>query len=849
MELHLTAGLKQAFTNAIGSERYLARLPLPADRRQALRHATAGANAGQAVGALHRSLGAAHPANAAVDDNPAWQSQAERLAIALGGSGASADANGAHPHDVQATTADGQQLLTMPPIRRSSMSPERWPPPLTLKPGRIFWPGRKQLLRVPRLRQIEGVIRRSMLSILTFGQTALATWSMTAILPYHGSRPMEMAILVLFAILFFWVSAGFWTAIMGFVLLLFGHDRHAISATAAPDLPLDPTARTAVIMPICNEDVARVLAGLRATYASLEKTGELAHFDFFVLSDSNDADLRVGEVEAWLRMCREMNGFGRVYYRWRRNRIKRKSGNVADFCRRWGSQYRYMVVLDADSVMSGECLVRLAQLMEANPHAGIIQTAPRASGRETLHARIQQFATRVYGPLFTAGLHFWQLGEAHYWGHNAIIRVQPFTEHCAIGRLTRQGVRNLEILSHDFVEAALMRRAGYGVWIAYDLPGSHEEMPPNLLDELQRDGRWCQGNLINSQLLLAEGVHPAHRVVFATGVMAYLSAPLWFLFLLLSTIFLAMQTLIPPEYFTLPNQLFPVWPEWNHEWAVMLFLATATLLFAPKILSVLLVWKQGAREFGGWLRVTLSMLAEVLYSMLLAPIRMLFHTRFVAATMTGWQIGWKSPTRDNTETTWSDALRSHGWHSLLGAAWLSLVWWLNPSYVPWLTPVAGALMLSVPISVMSSRVSVGRRLRRARVFLIPEESAPPPELRELRAQQRRVPEPSGFAEAVSDPLTNAVVCAAAGHHGTSELRHVHHQALVEKAVGGGLAALSAREKLELLDDAQALSTLHYLVWSADNVHPDWKEIDTEPGMQGEQDGAATEVTEVEAVPA
>ena len=819
MELHLAPGLKQGFANAIRSARYLARLPVSDEKRQALQQATA-EDPAQAVGALHRALAGGDK----MVNNPAAASQATRLELALGAdaaaSGVDIDAS-----DATDASADGEHLHTMPPIARSTMSPQRWPPPLTFKPRRIFWPGAKQLLRVPRLRQIEGVVRRSMLSVLTFGQTAFATWSMTAILPYHGTRPMEIAILVLFAILFFWVSAGFWTAIMGFMVLITGRDRHAISASAIADTPLSPAARTAIIMPICNEDVARVFAGLRATYSSLEATGELDHFDFFVLSDTNKADLRVGEVEAWLAMCREMNGFGRIFYRWRRNRIKRKSGNVADFCRRWGSQYPYMVVLDADSVMSGECLVTLTRLMEANPHAGIIQTAPRASGRETLHARIQQFATRVYGPLFTAGLHFWQLGEAHYWGHNAIIRVQPFIEHCAIGRLTRQGVRNLEILSHDFVEAALMRRAGYGVWIAYDLPGSHEEMPPNLLDELQRDGRWCQGNLINSQLLLAEGVHPAHRVVFATGVMAYLSAPLWLLFLLLSTVLLAMQTLIPPEYFVLPNQLFPVWPEWNHEWAVMLFAATATLLFAPKILSVLLVWRLGAREFGGWLRVALSAAGEILYSMLLAPIRMLFHSRFVLATMTGWQMAWKSPSRDNNETTWRDALRSHGLHTLFGAAWGALVWWLNPSYVLWLSPVVGALMLSIPISVLSSRVTVGRRLRRGRIFLIPEEATPPPELRSLRAQQRRVPEPSGFVAAVTDPLLNAVICAAAGHTRHSEIRHAWHQTLVDKAVAGGPEALSAQEKLELLDDPQALSALHYAVWSADAVHPAWDEVE------------------------
>ncbi len=188
--------------------------------------------------------------------------------------------------------------------------------------------------------------------------------------------------------------------------------------------------------------------------------------------------------------------------------MKRKSGNIDDFCRRWGSQYSYMVVLDADSVMTGDCLCGLVRLMEANPNAGIIQSSPKASGMDTLYARCQQFATRVYGPLFTAGLHFWQLGESHYWGHNAIIRVKPFIEHCALAPLPGEGSFAGSILSHDFVEAALMRRAGWGVWIAYDLPGSYEELPPNLLDELKRDRRWCHGNLMNFRLFPGEGYAP-----------------------------------------------------------------------------------------------------------------------------------------------------------------------------------------------------------------------------------------------------------------------------------------------------------------------------------------------------
>ena len=219
----------------------------------------------------------------------------------------------------------------------------------------------------------------------------------------------------------------------------------------------------------------------------------------------------------------------RLFYRWRKRRTKRKSGNVADFCRRWGRSYRYMVVLDADSTMSGDTLVELVRLMEQHPRAGIIQTLPQIARPGTLHARAQQFASRVSGRLFALGMAWWQLGDAHYWGHNAILRVQPFMRHCGLARLPGRGALAGEILSHDFVEAALMGRAGYEVWLAPQLDGSWEQSPSNLLDELQRDRRWCQGNLQNVRLVAEPGWRAAHRAMFGVGALSYLVAPLWLL--------------------------------------------------------------------------------------------------------------------------------------------------------------------------------------------------------------------------------------------------------------------------------------------------------------------------------
>ncbi|HEY0973142.1 MAG TPA: glucans biosynthesis glucosyltransferase MdoH [Solimonas sp.] len=746
----------------------------------------------------------------------------------------------AHLEPLLRTGADGAtQLPTTPPLARASMIAMPW----DHNPLQRLWRALRQRRRShqvqmrPRTPQGDdarpdtdarwrttGRIRRVLLLSLVLAQTAIATWLMVAVLPYQGRHWLEIAILVVYAVLFAWISAGFWTALLGFGLLLRGRERHSISASAAADQPIGDDARTAILVPICNEDVARVFAGVRATWDSVARAGARAHFDLYILSDSNDPDTRVAELDAWLRLCREVDGFGRIHYRRRTHRIRRKSGNIADWCRRWGSRYRYMIILDADSVMSGACLKRLVQLMEANPKAGIIQTAPRAAGRDTLYARIQQFATRVYGPLFTAGLHFWQLGESHYWGHNAILRVAPFMQHCALSSLPGKGALSGPILSHDFVEAALMRRAGWGVWIAYDLPGSWEEMPPALLDELKRDQRWCQGNLQNFRLFFTRGLHPAHRAVFMTGVMAYLSAPLWFLFLVMSTALLAVFMLDEPQYFTQPYQLFPNWPTWHPEWAMQLFAGTMTLLFLPKLLSALLliVQRQGAKPYGGPARLLSSLVLEMLFSALLAPIRMLFHARYVAGALLGFSIVWKSPPRGDTETPWGEAFKRHGAGTVLGLCWLALVYWLNPKFLPWLLPVAGALVVAIPLSVWSSRVRLGRWARERRLFLIPEESLTPRELRWLKAGLRRAPDYPGFREAAVEPGVNALVCAAGRHRAKPLPRPLATRLrLAEDAVSRGPDDLSQTERNTLLADPRALAHLHLRLWNARQAHAGW----------------------------
>ncbi len=824
---------------------YVEALPLDAAARATL---SASLQNAQAFHAIHSALGQDIAASERPDDAP-LKSVSSRVSMAWPDS-----------------LADGQQLSkdyldrttlkAMPPVKRSLMFPEAW----RTNPIARAWDSLRGQKGNPRYATVEeqkaedkwrhvGSMRRYVLLILTILQTVVATWYMKTILPYQGWTlldPVELfnqnwlqsvelilpyilqtGILFLFAILFCWVSAGFWTALMGFLQLLIGRDKYSISYSTTGDEPLNPEHRTALIMPICNEDVERVFAGLRATWESVKRTGNAEHFDVYILSDSYDADIAIAEQKAWMELVRDVGGAGKIFYRRRRRRVKRKSGNIDDFCRRWGSNYSYMVVLDADSVMSGECLTGLVRMMEANPNAGIIQSSPKASGMDTLYARCQQFATRVYGPLFTAGLHFWQLGESHYWGHNAIIRVQPFIEHCALAPLPGEGSFAGSILSHDFVEAALMRRAGWGVWIAYDLPGSYEELPPNLLDELKRDRRWCHGNLMNFRLFLVKGMHPVHRAVFLTGVMSYLSAPLWFMFLALSTALQVVHTLMEPTYFLQPRQLFPVWPQWRPDLAIALFSTTLVLLFLPKLLSVVLIWFKGAKPYGGAFRLFLSLLLEMLFSVLLAPVRMLFHTVFVVSAFLGWEVVWNSPQRDDDATPWSEAFRRHGSQMLLGIVWAVGMGVLDLNFLWWLAPIVFSLILSPFVSVMSSRATVGLKSKRAKLFLIPEEYEPPKELVDtdhyLQLNRERALK-HGFMHALFNPAFNALATAmATSRHKQSALLDHARDRRVDQALSDAPEKLNREQRLQLISDPVVLARVHTRLWESADKYHQWVE--------------------------
>ncbi|MBS0341459.1 MAG: glucans biosynthesis glucosyltransferase MdoH [Proteobacteria bacterium] len=639
--------------------------------------------------------------------------------------------------------------VTAPPVNRGSMTPRPW---------RGFWNsigtgllvrlgaggGRKTAFAAPQGTeqpwQRAAKQRRNVFLLLAMLSTVLAATLFASIQPSYDNALLEYGQIALYAILSGWVVTGFVTALMGFYVSVRG-DKHALSAKQVASHPMNPEARTAIIMPICNEDVATVFAGLRATCESVAATGHARQFDVFVLSDSFQPGVADAERAAWadLRAALAENPNQpqvEVYYRLRTRRTHRKAGNVADFCRRWGKDYRYMVVLDADSVMSGDCLTSMVKLMEANPTAGIIQTATQAIGHVTLHARAQQFASRVTGRLFTLGMQFWQLGESHYWGHNAIIRVEPFMQHCALAPIKGKGGMSGGIMSHDFVEAALMRRAGYHVWLVADLVGSYEQQPPDLLAELQRDRRWCQGNLQNARLMAEPGIHPVHRAMFVTGTMAYVSAPLWLAFLTLgTTLWLAGSNLIG-DWHVLPMELAALWA-----W-------TLCLLFLPRILGVAAILMRGEqRQYGGFWGLVKSSLMESAMAIVQAPVRMLAHSLFVVVAVTGIKLEWKSPPREAAAVGWQDAARALAPMSLVVGAFALGIALIDASALMWLMPVGLPLLLAIPLTVLTSQLNLGSSLRDRGFLLIPEESRSPAVLRRAWMHALRLSRPAALATA------------------------------------------------------------------------------------------------------
>jgi membrane glycosyltransferase len=599
-----------------------------------------------------------------------------------------------------------------------------------------------------RLRRA-AIRRRLLFFTLTFVTAFLATGLMYDILSANGFTALEKVGLGLFFILITWITGAFWTAVLGFCIQLRGRDKAVIRAADVEGRTL--TSRTAVIMPIYNEDTKRVIAGLDVIWTSLQAQPQQAAFDLFILSDTRKPEIAAAEEVAFRDLVKRHHGQGRMFYRRREQNTGKKAGNVADFVRSWGGAYDYAIVLDADSIMTGGAFVSMAALMDAHPEAGIIQALPCPAGRETLFARLIQFAARLNSLMLASGLAYWQLGEGNYWGHNAILRLRQFAEFCDLPKLPGAPPLGGEILSHDFVEAAFMRRAGYQVWLVADIEGSWEEVPSNVIDYAARDRRWAQGNLQHLGLLPMRGLHWLSRIHLVTGVLSYATSPIWFTVLMISSVIVCTDAIQGFQYFE-PGAytLFPQWPESRATEIVALLSGTLFILLMPKVLGMLLALvKPSLRHaFGGGPKLFMSVLIEQVFSTLLAPSMMIFHTTFVITTLAGHPVQWNSQERGDRGIGFGEAVGRHKWQILLGIAWAAVILAIAPRYIWWMTPIVAGLVLSAPLTMLTSRASVGRWMRARGLLMTPEEVDTP---RELAALEERLAEDINLTPAVSDP--------------------------------------------------------------------------------------------------
>ncbi len=666
--------------------------------------------------------------------------------------------------------------------------------------------------------------------------TGLVSMLFADLLWRSGWSNHSTVLLVLFVILFLLIAVGCMHGIYGFVLRVLGDPDRITRLADYQSRSIDGVS-TAIVFPVYNEEVARVFEGLRATYLSLERTGQLERFDFFVLSDSTNPDKWLEEEQRWCELIRELDALGRIYYRRRIINEGRKSGNIRDFLSTWGRRYRYFIVFDADSVMRGETVVDLVRLMEAHPSVGLIQTVPALVNAESCFGRIQQFANRLYAPIFIAGLNYWAQGFGNYWGHNAIIRTEPFMQCCDLPQLPGRKPFGGQILSHDFVEAALLLKENWNVWFAYDLEGSYEETPQGMIENAQRDRRWCQGNLQHGLLLLARGLRDVSRIHLLLGIFGYLASPLWLIFLLTFNWALWFK-----EHTGLSDITVTSFNPWlvklsGTEHALLIFIICMGVLFLPKLLALLdLAFdRERRRAFGGMRRAALGVVAETLFSSLHAPLQMLWHSKFVATILLGMGIHWGPQKRRADGIAWSHAVQQHWLHTLIGLVWGFLVWRIDHPTFWWFVPVTAGMVLSIPLSVWTSRTSWGAGARHQGLFLTPEETSPPSELDTLRVRMAllektgaavpRAPDAS-IAEAVLDPYINAIHVSLLRE---KQLNPEYREALArlragqpeirelgERLLAKGPEIFNAQEKLLILSDADVMSWLHRQAW----IRPD-----------------------------
>lgn len=552
--------------------------------------------------------------------------------------------------------------------------------------------------------------------IAAFGPAVLTTGVLIRVMwgwfDRDGFSALEATLITLISFNFFWISLTLFTVLGGMF---------ALARTARPTRVARPDPlRVALLVPVHNELPWYVLGNACAMLEELRDQGGVHDYDLFILSDTTDDAVAKDEERAVLALRASLSPGLTLYYRRRAENTERKVGNIADWLRNWGADYPAMLVLDADSLMTGKAIARLADALARDPSAGLIQSYPHLIGAQSVFARAQQFANGVYGMALAEGLARWSGQEGNYWGHNAILRTRAFAACAGLPHLRHWSGRESLIMSHDFVEASLLRRAGWGVRFLPRIRGSYEETPTTLTDHIKRDRRWCHGNLQHLGLLRSKGLHAMSRFHLFHGAMGYLLSPLWFVLLVIWALIGNGEQGSVLTYFSPENPLMPTWPDMTEGRHLLVLLVMYAMLLAPKVLGVLALPLTGTRyrDLGGVGRVALSAVIEIVLSVLYAPILMVQQMIAVFRSLAGLQSGWAPQARAGGRYPLRALVLAHALETVAGVLLVAGI--AGGLVTPWLMPIAISLALAVPLSALSGYRFKGRQLGTAATCAEPQ---------------------------------------------------------------------------------------------------------------------------------
>ncbi|MPZ57122.1 MAG: glucans biosynthesis glucosyltransferase MdoH [Rhizobiales bacterium] len=563
--------------------------------------------------------------------------------------------------------------------------------------------------------------RRALFVALVAATMAAMISLMVVGLSASGFGLADLVLVLLFAVTLPWTVVGFWNAVIGFLIMRLAADPIAAVIPAVTQVRGDEpvTASTAILLCIRNEQPERVIRNLEPMLDGIAAAGVGDRFHLYVLSDTSNPDIATTEEERFGALALLWNGRIAVTYRRRADNTGFKAGNVRDFCERWGKGHELAVTLDADSFMPADAVLRMVRIMQADPKLGILQGLVVGLPSTSAFARLFQFGMRLSMRSYTLGSAWWQGDCGPYWGHNAVLRLAPFVAHCDIPARPETSRLGGHILSHDQIEAVLMRRAGYEVRVLPEDELGWEENPPTLIEFMRRDLRWCQGNMQYWPFLVMPGLKPVSRYQLAFAILMFLGSPAWIGMLAVGTLALAFAA-APADVIRLDAGL-------------AILIGVPVMWFAPQLATMadILMSAKARQVYGGTPRFLASVAIETVFSILLCPIMWFGHTMFLVCLLLGRRIGWTGQVRDDHMVPVAMAAR-HLWpHTALGLAVIAVLASTHPIAIPYALYLAGGPALAIPLAVLTALPSVGTAFARAGIARHPEETEPPAPLGRL----------------------------------------------------------------------------------------------------------------------